>query len=560
MTLSARTLLPAGLRARLAADPGLGGGTVLESALAHSPAPDAPFLACPRPLPVCGGGLRGEFSLLDLDRLVQSWAVWYADQGVRPRDRVAVQLPDSFAYSVHLHALARLGAIAVLINSKAPRETALELIRRTEPVGLYTTRDRLAALGGDLARLPGPRWTELAEDVPAPEAAELPGRLRFRHAPDDPVSILHSSGTTGVPKPVVQTHASSVAGPRFRLTHATDAPHELMMAAQPQSHLGSVVYAQYALLAGTPMVALYDPSGPELLAAVQEHRPTSVMAFAHAFAELAELDAPDGALDSVDSWVTMGDAIHEAHLKAILGRRAPDLPSAVFYDRFGATELGWGVMVHPRSLGSRRNDRCIGRPDALSEVVVLRRDGTRADTGEVGLLGVKGPTVTAGYWNDSDTTYRSRLAGYWLSGDLAYQDEAGDFYQLDRAVDAVETAEGIAHSVHMEEFLLSEVPALADCAVVGGGTGGRTVLVAVVTTGGTARPRPETLLASANKVLREAGHQELAALELARGGEDFPQGVTGKVLKRRLREKYAELDRYLRDCDTDAVAWTLDAG
>ncbi|WP_274918160.1 class I adenylate-forming enzyme family protein [Streptomyces sp. WZ-12] len=559
MTLSARTLLPAGLRARLAADPGLGGGNVLESALAHSPAPDLPFLTCARPLATCEGTLRSEFSLRELDRLVQSWSVWYLDRGVRPRDRVAVHLTDSFAYSVHLHALVRIGAIAVLINSKAPREAALALIRRTDPVGLYTTRARLAALGEDLARLPGPRWTELAEDVPAPEAAELPDRARFRHAPEDPVSILHSSGTTGVPKPVVQTHASSVAGPRFRLTHATDEPHELMMAAQPQSHLGSVVYVNYALLAGTPMVALYDPSGAELVAAIGAHRPTTVMAFSHAFAELAEIEAQPGALDSVDSWVTMGDAIHEAHLKTILGRRDPGLPSAVFYDRFGATELGWGVMVHPRSLSSQRNDRCIGRPDALSEVVVLRRDGTRATAGEVGLLGVSGPTVTAGYWNDSDTTYRSRLSGYWLSGDLAYQDEAGYFYQLDRAVDAVETAEGIAHSVHMEEFLLNELPVLADCAVVGGCLDGMNVLVAVVTTG-EARPRPETVLASANKVLREAGHQELSVLELARTDADFPQGVTGKVLKRQLRAKYAELAGYLRACDTDAVAWTLDVG
>ncbi|GAA2974804.1 long-chain fatty acid--CoA ligase [Streptomyces lactacystinicus] len=556
MTLSARTLLSAESRAKLAADPRLGGGNVLESALAVSPNPDLPFIATGRPVATCDGGTTTEFSLRGLDRLVQSWSVWYLDRGVRPRDRVAVHIEDSFAYSVHLHALATIGAIAVLINSKAPKENALELIRRTEPVGVYTTRGRRDLLGPELAELPGSRWVVLAEDVPAPPQAELDAAARFRHAPDDPVSILHSSGTTGFPKPVVQTHASSVAGPRFRLTNYLDSPDDLMMAAQPQSHLGSVVYVNYAVLAGTPMVAHYDPTGADLVDAIRRYRPTTVMAFAHAFTELADVEVADGAVDSVDSWVTMGDAIHEAHLKAILGKRDPELPSAVFYDRFGATELGWGLMVQPRSLASERNDRCIGRPDALSEVVVLRRDGTAADRGEIGLLGAKGPTITAGYWNDSDTTYRSRLSGYWLSGDLAYQDEAGDFYQVDRAVDTIATAAGPAHSVQMEELLLNELPVIVDCTVVAGRHGGNTVAVALVAAHGE-HLDPAQLLASANTVLGAAGHPTLAVLELTRSVTDIPQGVTGKVLKRQLRERYDTLADYLRASDPAVVATTL---
>lgn len=556
MTLSARTLLSAESRAKLAADPAMGGGNVLASALALSPNPDLPFIGTGRPIPTCDGGTTTEFSLRSLDQLVQSWSVWYLGQGVRPRDRVAVYIEDSFAYSVHLYALGCIGAIAVLVNSKAPKENALELIRRTGPVGVYTTAGRLDLLREGLADLPGSRWIVLAEDVPAPPSAELSDADRFRHAPEDPVSILHSSGTTGFPKPVVQTHASSVAGPRFRLTDYLDSPDDLMMAAQPQSHLGSVVYVNYAVLAGTPMVAHYDPAGADLVDAIRRFRPTTVMAFAHAFAELADVEVTDGAVDSVESWVTMGDAIHEAHLKAILGKRDPELPSAVFYDRFGSTELGWGLMVQPRSLTSQRNDRCVGRPDALSEIVVLRRDGTLAERGEIGLLAAKGPTITAGYWNDSDTTYRSRLSGYWLSGDLAYQDEAGDFYQLDRAVDAIETATGTAHSVQMEELLLNELPTIVDCTVVAGQHDGTTVAVALVATGD-GHTDPSELLGAANTVLTAAGHPALAVLELAPSAADIPQGVTGKVLKRQLRQRYATLADYLGSSDAAVVAAAL---
>ncbi|RJL34334.1 class I adenylate-forming enzyme family protein [Bailinhaonella thermotolerans] len=552
-----RTLLSPEGRARLAADPGLGGGNVLRSALSVAAHPDLPFIRSGRPLAACGGGARAEFSLRELDRLVQSWSAYYLGRGVRPRDRVAVYIEDSFAYSVHFHALAQIGAIGVLINSKAPPATALELCRRTGPVGLYTTESRAASLEPELSGPDGPRWTVTAEDLPAPPEAALPEEARFRHAPEDPVSILHSSGTTGIPKPAVQTHHSSIAGPRFRLTGFIDPPEAVMMAAQPQSHLGSVMYACYAILAGTPLVPLYDPTGAELAAAIAEHRPTTVMAFAHAYAELAETEVAPGALDSVDGWVTMGDAIHEAHLRSILAKRDPGLPPAVFYDRFGSTELGWGIMVHPRSLASPRDDRCVGRPDGVAEVAVLREDGTRAGPGEVGLFAARGPTITAGYWNDSDTTYRSRLAGYWLSGDLAYQDADGDFYQVDRAVDAIETSAGTAHSVRMEEFLLSELPAIADCAVVAGRHHAETVPVAVCAAVDPGVGAGE-LLAAANKALRAAGLPEIAVLEVVPSAADIPQGVTGKVLKRLLRGRYAALHEYLAGRDSAAVATTIE--
>jgi acyl-coenzyme A synthetase/AMP-(fatty) acid ligase len=500
------------------------------------------------------GEEQTEFTLAQLDAIAQSWSVWYHEQGVGPRDRVALYMADSFAYSIHLYALAQLGAVPVLINSKASPALALGLCQRTTPVGIYTDRSRLAALGEEIGTVEGLRWTQLAEDVPAPPAAALPDAWRFRHAPEDPVSIMHSSGTTGRPKAVTQTHGSSVAGPRYRLDHFTEPAHPLMMTAQPQSHLGCIVYTAYAILGGTPLVALYDPSGEELADALREHQPKTVMAFAHAYAELAALDTPDGTIDSVDRWVTMGDAIHEAHIRAILAKRSPDRPPATFYDRFGTTELGWGLVVQPRTLSSERSDRRVGKPDAVAEVAVLRADGSRAAAGEVGYFGARGPTITAGYWSDADATYRSKLGGYWLTGDLVYQDEEGNYFQVDRAADAIETGEGTGYSVLMEEVLLSEVGAISDCAVVAGRSGDRTVPVGVVIAGDSPATATE-LLALANDALAQAGHPRLGVLDIARAPADFPVGVTGKVLKRELRAKYLDLSACPRPEDRAVAAF-----
>jgi acyl-coenzyme A synthetase/AMP-(fatty) acid ligase len=434
---------------------------------------------------------------------------------------------------------------------------ALELARRTAPVGLYVDRSRLARLGDAIDTLDSLRWIQLVEELPAPPEAELPDGARFMHVGDDPVVILHSSGTTALPKPVIHTHATTVAGPKYRLKHFTELRDSLMMAAQPQSHVGSIGYAMYAVIAGTPMVALYDPTGPELVSAIAEYRPTMVLAFAHAYSDLAGLDVPEGALDSVDGWISMADAVHEAHMKEILGRRSEDRPEAIFYDRFGSSELGWGLMVARRSLSTTRSDRRMGTPDPLAEFAVLRKDGTKAATGEFGLIGVKSPTVTVGYWADSDMTYRSRLAGYWLSGDVGYQDENGTFFQVDRAVDVVETESGPGYSVLMEELLMAESPAILDCAVVAGSHDGRTVPVALVTTTGGRDVDPDEILRGANEALRAAGHPELALLEVATSQDHVPLGVTGKVLKTRLRERYRSLEDYLAESDGKLLATSI---
>lgn len=546
----APTLLDPAQRRAVAADPAVGGGNLLRSALAVNPSPTTAFLRSVRPVVDAHGEARHDFSLAQLDELVQSWSVWYLAQGVGPRDRVAVWFADSFAYSVHFWALAQIGAIAVLVNSNAPQAIARSLLGQTTPVGVYLDRERQERLGGELPG--GLRFVQVAEELPGPPAASLPEAARFRHVDEDPVAILHSSGTTGTPKPTVHTHGTIVAGPKFRLVDHVETPGALMMTGLPQSHLGCIAYTVYAVLAGSPTVAGFDRSGADLAAAVADHRPTSVMSFAHGYSELAALDLAEGVLDSVNTWVSIGDAVHEAHIKRILGLRSPDRGRAVFLDRLGTTELGWGVLLAARTLDTHRNDRCAGKPVGVAEVAILRPDGTVAADGEIGLLAARGPAITPGYWSNADLTYRFRLGGFWLTGDNAYRDAHGDYFLVDRTADAITTASGTGYSVFMEEVLLCDVPDVVDCAVVAGQAGDAVYPVAVVTTGH-ATAEPEKLLRAANEALRAAGHPQLALLEIVPDGR-IPVGVTGKVLKRRLRDTYADLHFYIAHAGDRALA------
>ncbi|MDT7803655.1 MAG: hypothetical protein QOI78_7088 [Actinomycetota bacterium] len=543
MEFTHKTVLSPELRARVLRDPDIGGGNLLPSMLELNPYPDEPFLHSLTPIPYTDGETRHWFSLRDLDHLVQSWSVWYLERGVRPHDRVAVFPPDSIQYFLHLSALAQIGAISMLINSKAPRESAVALIERSGALGLYTDQERLDRIAPDLDRL-NLRWVKTMEELPVLPSAVLPDADRFRHHPDDPVGLMHSSGTTGLPKPVIHTHKTILDGPKWRAVNYKEEPDAVILNALPQSHQGCVSFNAYAVLGGQPMVVWRDVSGEELASAVEEHQPSMVMAFGHAYPELAAIETPKGALDSVNIWVSMADAIHERHLKNILARRSPGLPPAAFLDRLGTTELGWGVLMQPRTLATERDDRCVGKSVGYAEVAILRENGTLAEPGEIGLLGAKPPSMTVGYWGNQDTYYRSKLAGYWLTGDVAYQDGDGLFYQVARAVDVVHTVAGPGYSVQMEELILNEVAGVEDCTVIAGGFGGEKVAVAVVTGDGV---DPEKVLFAANEALRTHGKPELSVVEVAGGDGDFPLGVTGKSLKRYLRDKYKDLAVYVRD-------------
>jgi acyl-coenzyme A synthetase/AMP-(fatty) acid ligase len=301
-------------------------------------------------------------------------------------------------------------------------------------------------------------------------------------------------------------------------------------------------FAAGALLTGVPMIAMSDLSGSGVIEAIERYRPTMVAAFASTYAEMSAAAPDPEQLVSVSTWFNTGDSAHGRHVEPLVragwrwvdGRR---VGGSEFVDGLGSSELGFAQFLHVLTTDSLRSDRCVGTPHVFTEAAVLRPNGSSAAPYEVGLLGVRSPTVTPGYWNDSDMTYRSKLGGFWLSGDLVYRDGEGSFYHMDRAADAFETSTGLAYSLLMEEIILANVREIGDCAVVGVPSGDMHLPVAIVTTLGQ-EVTPEHLLRRVNAVLALHGQSELAMLEMS---ETVPLGPTGKVLKRDLRGRYRDV-------------------
>ncbi|MVO88799.1 AMP-binding protein [Streptomyces sp. p1417] len=543
-------------RARIAADAALGAGNVIHRLTAYGRPSDEPVLWTDGTWQAPEGSRPDMLTLGELHDAVEVYAAWYHAQGVRPRDPVAIQTYSSTEFAVNFLALTSLGAIPSFVNGNLRPETAREYVRRQGAVGALTDEAHSAVLAPDRAE-PGLGFHVTAADIRADDRAPLPPGYPYAHHDTDPVIISHSSGTTGMPKAVPHTHATLLYAQLHRLRLSVGSSMGRLLVALPGSHNAAMSVMMFGFLLRSPVLLLSSQRGADVIDALESFRPTTVFAFAGTYGEMAAHDLAARDLSSVEAWYNTGDAAHQAHIRALIEQGSHEtvgqdlkrqrVRGSVFTDGLGSSETGYSLFHNGHRLGKPSPARCVGKPMSFAEAAVLADDGTPLPPGEVGRLGVRSPTLSPGYWNDSLTFHRLRLGGYWLTGDLAYRDEDGNFYHLDRAPDAVRTASGVVFSVRTEELLLRELPVLDDCTVVavapegvradwdGDGTAEAWALLQF----GPDAPEHDDAhwTAEANRALADAGLPPLTGV-LRMDADDVVKGATGKVLKRELRERF----------------------
>lgn len=206
---------------------------------------------------------------------------------MRKGDPVAVYVDEGVDSFLHFLALTSLGGVAALINGRMPAKVAADYVRRIGAVGVIASRDRLAALEA-AAPLEGFRVDQASLPVDTVRRDQLPAVYPYPHGDDDPVMLCHTSGTTGAPKAATFGHRQFFLGKRRRLWSFPAARRNRLLSAPPHSHSAGISYLMTATLLGLPMLVMADTGGAAVHAAMDEFRPTVVVAFPQTYAELAE--------------------------------------------------------------------------------------------------------------------------------------------------------------------------------------------------------------------------------------------------------------------------------
>jgi acyl-coenzyme A synthetase/AMP-(fatty) acid ligase len=535
-------VLPDHVRYGLKLNPKLGAGNFLQYAQAVNRG-NVPLIHSDKPFEVLGRPPQATMSIAELYDITNRYAAWYYAHGIRPMDPVAVYARESVHYLVQYTALTSIGAVPILTNGTMAPHIAAQHFSRMGAMALVTDRQHEEALkphirsGSSLA-------IYCLEDITGDDPDELPAWFPFSHDHDDPVMITHTSGTTGVPKGVLLQHGRWFHGVRHLLGLDAAQGADRYLSSLPASHNASIAYCIHAILNGAALMIMDDRSGEAVANAIGRFRPATVVSFPQTYVELAGLDLKNHDLTSVTAWINSGDAAHEAHIRRLVAygyhfRGEQRVAGSQFIDGLGSSELGHSSFRIIHTPYTDSYDRCVGLPQSWVEAAVLDPDGEPVELGVVGRLGVRSPSVTSGYWNDSLLTHRSRLRGYWLTGDLVYRDHLGCYYHLDRVSDVIQTSTGLLYSLQTEELILKHHDELADCTVVGmadSSTGVAQAPVLLAVPGNGRHVEPTALLEQVNAVQAAHRRPPLAHIRMVDQGE-IPAGVTGKVLKRALREQ-----------------------
>lgn len=461
-----------------------------------------------------------------------------AAQGVEPGDRIALLAPNGPAFLEITLAAARMGAVIVPLNWRlAPKEIAFQLADADCALlfldakfeALVEGIDGLAtiAIGGG-----APEYDSLIAGAEPLDLAPV--------TPDDPLGIFYTGGTTGVPKGVVLTHQNLLSNATHVAPRMGYGPSDTHLHAAPMFHLADLggTFAQLFGGGAHAFQAKFEPAG--FFAAVERHRvSTTVLAPTMLAMALRDPAVSRHDLASLRRLNYGGSPITGAVL-----RQALDVLPCELSQGYGQTEATHTVCIlspedHVAALDRPELLRSCGKP---VEGVLLRiadEDDRPVETGTVGEVQVRAPTVMKGYWRREAETAAALKGGWLHTGDLGARNAAGYVTLVDRKKDMIVTGAENVFSTEVENALASH-PAVVEVAVIGvpDETFGERVHAVVVAAAGSA-PDEADLQAHARKAI--AGYKIPRSVEFV---EALPKSAAGKVRKADLRAPYwAQYDR-----------------
>lgn len=365
----------------------------------------------------------------DLRVRVARLAAWLAREVAAPGARVASWAAKGELTCLMPLAAARAGLVHVPINPVLKRAQAAHIVRDSGASLLIGTPARLATFRP--GELPDECRT-LSEDSALAAAEALGAHLAPSEAETGALAaLLYTSGSTGLPKGVMLSHANLWLG-AVSVAHYLDlAPDDLTLAVLPLSF----DYGQNQLLstwyAGGSVAPLDYLTPRDVIKACGRYGVTTLAAVPPLWVQLAEQDWPADAVASLRRLTNSGGA-----LTVDLVRRLRSIfPHANLFPMYGLTEAFRSSYLDPALVDS--HPMSMGRAIPFAEILVVREDGEVTAPDEEGELVHCGPLVALGYWGDAERSAErfrpapvaSRYGGIAVwSGDRVRRDEDGLLY------------------------------------------------------------------------------------------------------------------------------------
>ena len=453
--------------------------------------------------------------------------------GVKPGDRVVLQVPKSAEALAVYAACVQSGSVMVPLNTGYTADEVDYFVGDAKPKlvicdpknkeGLESICEKHSAQLETLDAVGEGSFANLA-------AQQLKAFQTAERSIDDLAAFLYTSGTTGRSKGAMLTQGNLLSNAEALVETWRFTSSDVLFHALPIFHThGLFVASNVTFLAGSSMI--FMPSFKVQQTIDHLPRATTMMGVPTFYTRLLD----DARLNR--------DLVQ--HMRLFISGSAPLLAETHvafeertghrILERYGMTETN---MITSNPYDAERRAGTVGQPLPGVEVRITNQETAEpTPTGEIGMIEVRGPNVFTGYWNMPEKTAEEfREDGFFITGDLGQLDEAGYVQIVGRSKDLIISG---GYNIYPKEIelLLDEQEGVLESAVIGvpHPDFGEGVVGVLVAKPGVTLNTEAISTAIHSKIARFKQPKQLFVLP------ELPRNTMGKVQKNVLRDQYADV-------------------
>lgn len=483
----------------------------------------------------------------ELDERVTKLANGLLDKGLKKGDKVGYLCYNCIEGLEIIQACLRAGLVLVPINFRLDPPIMEFIIDHCDASCLIFGREFVDTIGPMMPKLKniapnkyiviGEKQDDFVcyEDVIAsgsnvnPEADVKQSDMAY---------LAYTSGTTGMPKGVMSSSRSLLANMKNAMRRGSGRegikPEDRnLLVLMPLVHSNSIWSTSITFWYGGTNV-VYKSKGfkaEEVLQLMDREKITTSSLVPFMLTSILELPEEVRAKYDVSSVTSLGSGSAMLYPSTI--QKMLDYFKTVrLSNSYGSSETGPATTLRHHELGTR--GKSIGKPIPGVEVKVCDDDGNEVPAGTQGEIWVKSEISFEGYYKDPEKTAKSKKGEWAAAGDVGFKDEEGYFYLVDRSDDKIVSAGEHIAAPEVENVIMSN-PKVAEVAVIGTpDEKWGNIVTAVIRLKDGETATPEEIIAHC-KGSGLAGFKTPRIVDFV---TSYPKTLTGKILKRQLREEY----------------------